>query len=293
MMRDQMELLARRAYRGINSILPPIGQSVLKKISPLGKRLIGSGNSVAPAMDLQEIHTRIATNYLDLKGKKVLVVGCNRGRECELLLKLGADQVHGLDVIDAIGAEVTHPQISYFKMSVEEMDFEDSTYDLVYSLATLEHVPNIAKAYPEMARVTSKGGIIYCVAAPLWNSAYGHHKKEIFKHFPWIHLRMNREEILQFCEGSPYMKHRGEDLVRHLNYMLNPKFFNMTPASEYLDSCSELKGVEIIKNQLDYRDEDLLTQELFSELSQKGYTREELLGTIHTLVAKKLSENSE
>lgn len=81
------------------------------------------------------------------------------------------------------------------------MDLPNNSFDMVFCFATMVHVPDIGKGFSEMARVTKPGGVLYSVAAPLWNSPYGHHKPELFQpRYPWIHLLLDREAICELCE---------------------------------------------------------------------------------------------
>ena len=76
-----------------------------------------------------------------LTDKKVLVVGCNDGRDCRFFTE--AAVVHGLDVCEDIGQGLTHEKVSYFQESAESTTRPDNYYDLVFSVATMEHIPNI------------------------------------------------------------------------------------------------------------------------------------------------------
>jgi ubiquinone/menaquinone biosynthesis C-methylase UbiE len=99
----------------------------------------------------------------------VLVIGCNTGGDCGLFRKAGAPSVCGLDVVDEIGNDCRMDGIRYVQATAEDMPFENSVFDLVYSFATMEHVPDIQRAFSEMARVLAFGGFIYSVASPLWD----------------------------------------------------------------------------------------------------------------------------
>jgi SAM-dependent methyltransferase len=195
---------------------------------------------------LDEYHTRVAVSHLRRKPGRVLVIGCNTGRECAAFTQLGAARVDGLDVVKDTGAEFSHPGVSYLRSSAERIGVRDNVYDLVYSYATMEHVADIGAAFREFARVTRPGGIIYSLAAPLWNSRFGHHKTRMFLSHPWIHLRMTEDEIIEFCKRNGVADPYGSnDIAHHVRYMMNPRFFNKTPASRYLDVCRDLPRVQV------------------------------------------------
>jgi hypothetical protein len=55
----------------------------------------------------------------------------------------GAAEVHGLDVIEDIGASYSNPAVKYHRGSIEGCDLPSDYFDLVFSVATVEHVPKI------------------------------------------------------------------------------------------------------------------------------------------------------
>lgn len=225
-----------------------------------------------------------------VKGKSVLVVGCNRGKDCKYFIDLGANEVFGLDVLDDIGSEFNHPHAHYYRASAEDMPFENDKFDLVYCFATMEHIPRIELAFSEMARVTKVGGCVYCVAAPLWNSVQGHHMANYFVGHPWIHLRKSKAEILEYCQQNNITDSDGKTMDGCVNYMLDCKNFNMTPSKAYLTVCEGLPNMLIIQNSLRFDKPSLLTEKIWTELRPKGFSRKELLARTHWYVGMKVRD---
>jgi SAM-dependent methyltransferase len=236
--------------------------------------------------DLHFYHADYAAALVSMLDADVLVVGANTGEECRLFVDFGARRVHGIDVVDATGSGFSHPRVDYDRMSVEEMAFPDHSFDLVFAYATMEHVPDIELGFAEMARVTKPGGIVYSQAAPLWRSAYGHHKGDIFAGHPWIHLLMDADEILALCTAEGI--DGGGRIEHHVHYMLDPAHFNMRPAADYVAACEALTNVEIVANVLAMEDASLLTPEVERRLVARGIGRDEALAVSHTLVARRL-----
>lgn len=76
----------------------------------------------------------------------------------------------GLDVAESARANFHKP---FVRGSATEMPFADSQFDVIWSVYTLEHVPNPEKALSEMRRVVKDGGYIYLDPAwdvPWWRS---------------------------------------------------------------------------------------------------------------------------
>jgi SAM-dependent methyltransferase len=255
----------------------------MKRFSKRGREV--GQQLLARPINYNEFHAKRAASYSDLEGRKVLIVGCNRGKDCRYFVEFGAAEVHGLDVIEQVGQEYAHPKVSYVQESAEFMSFPNDMFDLVYCFATMEHIPRIENAFSEMVRVTKPGGFIYCVAAPLWESRFGHHKRNIFPDHPWIHLRMAKEEIIEF--GMRHGLNSDGKLVHHVNYMLSDAYFNKTSAQVYVDVCANLVDMEPIVNTLALEADEVLSRELENELSMKGYKRAALLASAHTYVGRK------
>jgi SAM-dependent methyltransferase len=96
--------------------------------------------------------------------RRLLVVGCGSGLETAVLgeaLRAGAvgvDLRGSFDPRAAAAAELRRGDAT-------QLEFEDGTFDLVFSYHVLEHIPNYAKAISEMRRVTAKNGLC-CIGTP-------------------------------------------------------------------------------------------------------------------------------
>jgi len=149
---------------------------------------------------------------------------------------MGEKSIVRIDVSDNIGKDFSHPRVRYIKCSAENIDrIKTDTFSLVYSLATLEHIPNIELAFKEMVEVTHPGGFIYAFSAPLWNSPQGHHKEIFFREYPWIHLRKPETEIIEFCHknGITDLKNRHQ-MEYHVRYMLDSRYLIKLNLQDFL-----------------------------------------------------------
>lgn len=237
-------------------------------------------------MDYHTFHADQASSFLDLRGKSVLIVGCNTGRDCQNFAVRGATDIHGVDVIETIGTEFSNA--TYHRVPVQKMELPTNTFDLVYCVATMEHVSDIENGYRQMVRVLAPEGVFYCVAAPLWHSRNGHHKGNFFNDYPWIHLRKSPDEILDYCDEAGLSEKHGRDMMAaHIQYMLNPRHFNKRRACDYVAACAGLRRMEVIRNAIDYEPNDILPDPIYAELASKGYDREDLLGVNHRYIGTK------
>jgi ubiquinone/menaquinone biosynthesis C-methylase UbiE len=96
----------------------------------------------------------------DLSGQSILCVGCGSGEECEELLKKGAAQVVGIDISQGLieEAKKAFPNIEFHVMDMEQLEFPDDSFDLVYSSLVMHYIPSWEKVLAESRRVLKSGG---------------------------------------------------------------------------------------------------------------------------------------
>jgi len=233
------------------------------------------------------INARDAASLLDIKRAKVLVVGANTGGDCREFIELGASEVHGLDVIAEVGSEFQHPSVTYHRQSIERSDLPSNSFDLVYSFATMEHVPDIVAGYAEMARLLRPRGFIYSMASPLWFSPYGHHMGCFHGH-PWIHVVHDRQGIIDYANRNGIDGERGYSIEAIVDYMLDKTHFNMTPSIRYAETARSLQDILIVENSLLREDFALLDHDLGREAIALGFTAYDLLPVTHRFIASKV-----
>lgn len=240
--------------------------------------------------DYKSYHQARAANLGNLAGKSVLVVGCNRGEDCKYFVDIGARSVVGVDIMDEIGCNFTHEAVSYLRASAEDIPVEDGSFDLVFAYATLEHVPDIRRAFRDMVRVAAPGGFIYSAAAPLWCARSGPHWGSAFDHVPWPHLRMSVEDVVALGQeaqkaGSTDPYYAPDRIRQHLT---DPHLFNRRRAHEYVDACLSVGGYRIIRNDIEFEAQTPIEPLVLEVLLERGYTAFDLFGLTHMFVAAKL-----
>ncbi|WP_165176341.1 glycosyltransferase [Desulfovibrio sp. ZJ369] len=98
-----------------------------------------------------------AVRFISLKNRAVLCVGCGSPEEVLHMRRMGADAVG----IDLNGAE---PLVH--SMDMENLNFSDAVFDVVYSCHSLEHCEDQRAAAAEMIRVCKPGGHV-CIEVPV------------------------------------------------------------------------------------------------------------------------------
>ncbi len=100
--------------------------------------------------------SRVIDEY-GLKTKKCLEVGCGRGA----LQDMVADYT-GVDLSEAVRPFLTKP---FYACSATSLPFADNSFDVVWTYAVLEHIPDPEIVFREMRRVIVPGGILILHAA--------------------------------------------------------------------------------------------------------------------------------
>ena len=128
-------------------------------------------------------------SYVDLmpetKDLRILELGCGIGYQSAMLAKISksvvATDLPNESVVDhapgmAAAAELhKHLEIDNVKLvpcSAEELPFEDSSMDMVFSSHVLEHIPNQQKALNEIYRVLKPGGFHVCIVPVRFEKLY-------------------------------------------------------------------------------------------------------------------------
>lgn len=99
-----------------------------------------------------------------LKNKKVLEIGCGIGRWAKYLVER-EPTIHytGIDISPKMVeiAKKRVPSASFLNMSGDNLRFKDESFDLVFSITVLHHIPydKQIKTIKEMCRVVKRGGI--------------------------------------------------------------------------------------------------------------------------------------
>ena len=110
----------------------------------------------------------------ELRGKRVLDVGCGTGRFAEIALEEGAEVVC-VDMsraIDVARQNLGHfPTAHFVQADIFELPLKPE-FDVVYSLGVLHHTPDPPRAFAAIARLVKPGGCISVRLYASYNKAY-------------------------------------------------------------------------------------------------------------------------
>lgn len=106
-------------------------------------------------------HVKLIRDHMgSLAGRRVLDVGCGKGRFARVLLEEQPEaEIWGLDISEEMLRYVP-PGIHTRAGSMTELPFDDAFFDGAYATESLEHAVEIEKAVAEICRVVKPGGHI-------------------------------------------------------------------------------------------------------------------------------------
>jgi ubiquinone/menaquinone biosynthesis C-methylase UbiE len=118
---------------------------------------------------------------LDLKGKKLLDLGCGPGIHIKKYVERGAE-CFGIDLSNEMIslAKDYCPQANFEKGNIYDLKFEDDSFDIITASFVIDHVKDLDKGVAEIKRVLRKGGLfIFSIPHPI-NEMFRDSKKGTF-----------------------------------------------------------------------------------------------------------------
>ena len=137
----------------------------------------------------------------DLRGARVLDVGCGAGRFAEVALATGANVV-AVDLSQAVEAcrnnLAPNDRLEVVQASIYEFPFPPGSFDFVYCIGVIQHTPDPKKSILDIARMVRPGGQVgYWIYERDWKSYIGTLGFKFLLR-PWT-KSMTREGVEKFC----------------------------------------------------------------------------------------------
>ncbi len=161
----------------------------------------------------------------DLRGKRVLDLGCGFGHNCIDFIDRGAASVTGIDIshrmLEVARAESAHPDIDYRCMSMAEISTLDGDYDLVYSSLAFHYIEDLPALMRDISALLNSGGtLLFSQEHPIYTASengQGHYILDeqgsksgyCFSHY----LSSGRREDEWFIKGRIYYHRTFSDVV--------------------------------------------------------------------------------
>ncbi|PWU11311.1 MAG: hypothetical protein C5B51_02900 [Terriglobia bacterium] len=112
-------------------------------------------------IDPRIYHVKVIREHLGpLRGKRVLDVGCGKGRFARVFREQEPEaEIWGLDISEEM-LRFVPPEIQTRAGTMTKLPFADAFFDGAYATESLEHAVEIEQAVAEMCRVVKPGGRI-------------------------------------------------------------------------------------------------------------------------------------
>lgn len=163
-------------------------------------------------IDPRIYHVQLVLEYFgDLNGKRVLDVGCGKGRFARVLReRFPQASIVGFDLAEAMLRHVP-VGVGACAGSMTALPFRSNAFDCVYATESLEHAVEIETAVAEMCRVARPGGRIVIIdkdarawgrlKTPAWEKWFG--RKELEKLLSRHCARVSSRPISYWQDVAP------------------------------------------------------------------------------------------
>lgn len=145
---------------------------------------------------VDEFHVRGAAvskelaNSIDLKGMRVLDVGCGLGGACRMLAEEFSCTTTGIDLSNEYIRTATElsklvklsENTDFVQGNALNLPFEDNTFDIVWTQHVQMNIPDKKMFYSEIKRVLRKGGKL------LYYDIYSNGEDEVLYPMPWANI---------------------------------------------------------------------------------------------------------
>ncbi len=205
---------------------------------------------------------------VDVRGKRVLEIGSDYHlASARLFMANGADSVVATNIGDWRSDEPLPDRVEFRVCDASDADLPEQSFDIIYGIAIIEHVPDFERLCNALKRFLKKDGVIYFQGCPMWAGTLGHHvwyspdsdedfetvfakgggkkSKPMQYSFTdnnpipdWAHLAMTPDELEQFLideKGLPPTHAKGiVEYVHNLDGTMVGSCSNFFSASEVL-----------------------------------------------------------
>jgi len=150
-------------------------------------------------------HFEKSLDYVnEWRKRDVLDLGCGYGGLIAAALDKDHATVTGMDVeLNAVISAKRHISelkgdstgIHFIIGNAHELPFSPQMFDLIYTIATMEHFENPQKVLEECYRVLREDGLVYIIFSPYY-AFNGAHLFD-FIHIPWCHLFFSEKTLIK------------------------------------------------------------------------------------------------
>ena len=190
----------------------------------------------------------IVSNYAIKAGIRILELGCGTGDMWKEHLKL-LDNVSELVLSDFSEGMLCsakemlgdNANISYKVIDIQDIPFEDDSFDIVIANMMLYHVPEIDKGLAEVRRVLKKEGTFYCATYGV--NGIVEYISGLLKGYN-VEGKLNKNFTLQ--NGEQILAKQFADIVR-LDYEDALEVTDIDDMVDYIYSLSSMSNISTVE----------------------------------------------
>ncbi|MFI4947259.1 MAG: class I SAM-dependent methyltransferase [Alphaproteobacteria bacterium] len=111
----------------------------------------------------------------DLRGRKVLDLGCGYGWFCRWAREAGAAEVVGIDVSEKMlaraRADTRDAAIAYWRADMERVELPREVFELVYSSLALHYIADLGRLMSQVeGTLVQGGGLVFSMEHPIYTA---------------------------------------------------------------------------------------------------------------------------
>ena len=129
--------------------------------------------------------------------KSFLEIGCWDGMVSHALQLKGKQTTAVDNRAEGFDQRALNAGVRLLQNDATHLQFEDGSFDFVFSYDTFEHVAQPERVLQEAARVTKKGGHVFLEFGPLYYSPFGQHAYRSVT-VPYCQVLFSKETLQQF-----------------------------------------------------------------------------------------------
>lgn len=191
----------------------------------------------------------------DLRGKKVLDLGCGFGWHCRYAREQGATSVIGVDLsanmLERAASMTDDPHILYRRLAIEDIDFSEREFDVVLSSLAMHYIEDFDAISRTVNRCLATGGhFVLSVEHPIFTARaaqdwhYGPQGEKL--HWPVDDYHAEGPRQARFLDHDVVKYHRT--VAAYINALIDAGFG--------LDRFSELRPtLEMLERNPAWREE--------------------------------------
>lgn len=161
----------------------------------------------------------------DIRGKRVLDLGCGFGHNCVGFVEKGASEVVGIDIsekmLSVARSESSHPYIRYINMSMTDISSLSGKFDLVYSSLAFHYIEDLDRLMRDISELMNVGGtLLFSQEHPVYTASengQGHYildEQGTKSGYCFSHYQMaGKREDEWFVKGRIYYHRRFSDII--------------------------------------------------------------------------------